>query len=182
MKALKKYTLLLLLLLSVTALSAQTQKSSNRFEVKFGNETKLEMKSSSALLSPDNKITIFGYDKKATPSPVFQIELVPTDPSDKRAFTKGYYLLNSSAKRLDYTPGESFNYDVKMSYILLNDENISAEWHTGISPEKGFLEIESITDKRIKGRFFCELLQTSPTKGAKQVAEGSFDIEIIAKK
>src|SRR5690606_6749264 len=141
----------------------QTQKSNNRFELKFGNETKLEMKSSTALLSPDNKITILGSDKTA-PSQTFQIDIVSTDPKDKRAFTKGYYLLNSSEKLLDYTPGQSFTYDVKMSYILLNDENISAEWHTGISPEKGFLEIESITDKRIKGRFSCELLQTSPTQ------------------
>lgn len=183
MKPLKKIALQLLLLLSFTTVTAQTQKTSNRFEVKFDDGTKLEMKTATATLSPDNKITILGSDNNATPSPAFQIELIPTNSADKRAFTKGYYLLNSSAKRADYIPGESFSYDLKMTYVLLYDEKRSPVWNTASAPEpkKGFLEIESISDTRIKGRFSCEMIEEYPNPEAKKTAEGSFDLQIVVK-
>lgn len=181
MNNLKKHLLKLLLLFSVTALTALTQKSNNRFEVKFSDGTQLEMKSATAFLYADNKISILGYDKETTPSLAFQINLTPTDPADKRAFTKGYYHLNYSDELLNYVPGQSFSYDLNMTYLLLNNEKTLAEWNTGDSPKKGFVEIVSITETRIKGRFSCDLLQKYPTKGAKQSAEGTFDIKIVKK-
>ncbi|HRP90156.1 MAG TPA: hypothetical protein PKX92_08955 [Edaphocola sp.] len=181
MKNLKKYLLHLLLLLSVTTVTAQTQKNTNRFEVKFGNGTSPDLKSSTALLSADNSISFLGYNNAVKPSPVFEIKIIPTNPKDQRAFTKGYYKLNSSEKRMDYVPGESFNYEVKLSYMLLNDEKVLEEWNTGFGPIKGFVEIESITETRIKGRFSCELLQVFPKKDEKQSAEGTFDLKIIKK-
>ncbi|MCO5230197.1 MAG: hypothetical protein M9958_03475 [Chitinophagales bacterium] len=183
MNPFKKITLSFLFLLSLTTVTAQTQKTSNHFEVKFDSGTKLEMNSSFAILSPDNKITIIGFDKNATPSPTFQIELIPTNATDKRAFTKGYYRLNSSDQRLYYVPGESFSYDLKMTYVLLSDEQTIPEWNTDLVPEpKGFLEIESITDTRIKGKFYCEMIERFPNRGAKKTAEGTFDVQIIVKK
>lgn len=181
MKNLKKYLLQFLLLLSVTTVTAQVQKNTNRFEVKFGNGTSLDLKLSAAFLSADNNISIAGHNAEVTPSPIFEIKIIPTDPKDQRAFTKGYYQLNSSQKRMDYIPGESFHYEVKINYWLLNDEKTLEEWNTGFAPIRGFVEIESITETRIKGRFSCELLQVFPKKDEKQSAEGTFDLKIIKK-
>lgn len=156
------------------------QKASNSFTVKFGDRSQFTMILSSASVSSDSSITIIGTTK-GNPAHSFQISLMQIDESSKKSFTKGYYHFSRQQQHHDYVPGQIV-YELNVFYLFENAGSSPQEWATAYSPTKGFIEIESISDSRIKGRFSCELEQQSPTRGATKMVEGNFNVAIRTKK
>lgn len=170
--------LLSMLLISVANFGAQTD--SNRLLVKFGDGTQYDMNVAGAIIREDSTLAIFGTQKGSI-SHTFQISLTPTDKNGPKKFKTGKYYFAYMDQAFNFVPGETMNFEARGYYIEKNNETLSQEWMTGDSPEKGVIEIENITPNRIKGRFFCELIQNFPIKGVKKTAEGTFDVAFISK-
>lgn len=171
----KPLVLILLLVLSMGLVFAQP---SSRFVVKMSDGTTHDLNRAAAFIREDRSLAIFA-NSQASPSLNFQIRIKPTSDEFK-SFTKGKYLFNSSSRLLDYVPGgPSTNYEVEAYYSQNNKESIAQEWVSAYNPEFGFVEIESITADRVKGKFYCEIVQRLPVKGAKKIMEGTFDVAIM---
>ncbi len=99
----------------------------------------------------------------------------------KKKFTKGIYYFNEKNQLQDYAPGQSFGYRLKAFYFQENNGSSSDEWLT-LNPDKGFIEIEFISDSRIKGKFSCELIQIFPRSEAKKTIESTFDLPFYVPK
>lgn len=172
----KNVILLWLFICSIFNVSAQ--KKADHFTVKFSDGLEYNMNPAGAIIQEDSAISIVGT-VKGNVSHSFQIVLIPTDVPKKK-FTKGIYHFNVVDQMMDYVPNQSIGYKTKAFYLQQNNGTISQEWITDSNPENGFIEIEFISDSRIKGKFSCELLQRLPTRGAKKTAEGTFDVAFLA--
>ena len=169
--------LFLPLLLVLTVAAASAQKSANRFVARFGDGRQLDMTQSGALMKPDSSLSVIAVSR-GNETHSFQIKLSPTNTQGSKRFSRAYYYFSGKDQRLNYTPGQSLQYTLQIVYLLEGAGSKTQVWETGSGPDKGFIEIESITDTRVKGRFSCELLQTSPARGPRQTLEGSFDVAI----
>lgn len=174
----KNVILLWLFICSIFNVSAQ--KKADHFTVKFSDGLEYNMNPAGAIIQEDSAISIVGT-VKGNVSHSFQIVLIPTDVPKKK-FTKGIYHFNVVDQMMDYVPNQSIGYKTKAFYLQQNNGTTSQEWITDSNPENGFIEIEFISDSRIKGKFSCELLQRLPTRGAKKTAEGTFDVAFLASK
>jgi len=171
----KPLVLILLLVLSMGLVFAQP---SSRFVVKMSDGTTHDLNLAGAFIREDRSLAIFA-NTKGSISHNFQIRIKPTT-NEIESFTKGKYLFNSSSRLLDFIPGgPSTDYETEAYYSQITNEKISQEWMSAVSPEFGFIEIESITGDRVKGKFYCEVIQQLPVKGAKKTMEGTFDVPII---
>ena len=171
----KPLVLILLLVLSMGLVFAQP---SSRFVVKMSDGTTHDLNLAGAFIREDRSLAIFA-NTKGSISHNFQIRIKPTT-NEIESFTKGKYLFNSSSRLLDFIPGgPSTDYETEAYYSQITNEKISQEWMSAVSPEFGFIEIESITGDRVKGKFYCEVIQQLPVKGAKKTMEGTFDVAII---
>lgn len=171
----KNVILLWLFICSIFNVSAQ--KKADHFTVKFSDGLEYNMNPAGAIIQEDSAISIVGTVKGHV-SHSFQIVLIPTDVPKKK-FTKGIYHFNVVDQMMDYVPNQSIGYKTKAFYLQQNNGTISQEWITETNPENGFIEIEFISDSRIKGKFSCELLQRLPTSGAKKTVEGTFDVAFM---
>lgn len=170
----KSLVLLLLLALPLGSVFAQ---SSSRFVVKLSDGTSYDLNRAAASIREDRSLEIFA-DTKGSISHIFQIKIKPAP--DGNNIMKGNYLFNSTQRLLDYVPGEpSGNYQTEASYAQMKNENTVEEWISKYNPDFGYIEIESITADRVKGKFYCEVEQKLPLKGAKKIMEGTFDLAII---
>lgn len=177
----KNIILLSLFMLFIFKVSAQ--KKADHFTIKFSDGLEYNMNPAGAIIQENNTISIVGT-VKGNVSHSFQIELIPIDVPKKK-FTKGIYHFNvvdQMMQIMDYVPNQSIGYKTKAFYLQENNGITSQEWITETNPENGFIEIEFISDSRIKGKFSCELLQRSPTSGAKKTVEGTFDVAFFASK
>jgi hypothetical protein len=166
---------LLLYLLLLPAAITSAQKTNNRMTVNFSDGVQHEMNMAGAIIKEDSTLTIIGTIKGEI-SNSFQIQLIPDDNTNKKKFTKGYYYFKYGDQLLNFVPGQTISYKAQGYYVQENNNKIFQEWETANDPEKGFIEIETITSDRINGRYYCELIQSFPAKGAKKTAEGTFDL------
>lgn len=170
----KRTLLSVLLLLSLGPVFAQP---SSRLVVKLNDGTSHDMNRAGAFIRADRSLAIFA-GTKADISHTFQIRIKPV-PNDGN-IKKGRYLFSSRQRLLDYVPGEpSGNYETEAYYAQTKNENIVEEWISKSNPDVGYIEIESITSDRVKGKFYCEVEQRLPSKGAKKIMEGTFDVAIV---
>lgn len=156
--------------------TSSAQNISNSFRVKFSDGTLYNINFAGGLILKDSTLSI-SATQKGNITHSFDIQLVFTDNKSKKNFTKGYYYFNKIDQMMDYIPGQSISYKAQVFYLQDKNGTTAQEWITDANPEDGFIEIETITDSRIKGRFSCELIQRLPVKGAKKMVEGSFDVE-----
>jgi len=171
---LRKIFFLLFLLFSI---SASAQKLGNRFFVKFSDGSQYDMPLAGAIFRKDSSFTLLG-NLKGEINHALQVQLLFSDKTGTNIIKRGYYHFNYKQQNLDYIPGESFGYRLKGYFIQQKDGVTMQEWITENDPLKGFVEIEAISDTRVKGRFSFELVQRFPSKGSKILAEGNFDLKI----
>ncbi|HRP89079.1 MAG TPA: hypothetical protein PKX92_03475 [Edaphocola sp.] len=164
------------------------QETNDHFKIKFNDGLEYNTNSAGASILEDSTISIVGI-VKGNVSHLFQLELIPTD-EPKKKFTKGIYYFNIIDQMMDFVPGQSIGYNTKAFYLQGINGSTSQEWITdnnfdidsmeiAFVSNIGFIEIEYISDSRIKGKFSCELLQRFPTSGAKKTMEGTFDVPLI---
>lgn len=154
------------------------QSREGRFVVKLSDGTSYNMTQAGAFVHEDRSLAIFAQSKENI-TYSFQVKLKPTTDEIK-SFTKGKYLFSSKSKLLDYVPGgPSTNYETEAYLALENGGKMTEEWVSARDPEIGFIEIESITADRVKGKFYCEVVQRLQVKGAKKIMEGTFDVPIV---
>ena len=170
-----KFLLSLFLLLAV---SASAQKAANSLVVQFSDGTQYNMSLAGALFQKDSSFAIVG-SIKGNIAHSFQMQIIPTKDKSKEHFKKGYYYFNTMDQMMDFVPGQTFSYKLQGFYLQDKGGITEQEWITETNPEDGYIEIEFISDMRVKGRFSFELVQRYPTKGAKNLVVGSFDVAII---
>lgn len=167
--------LFILMLLSSGFVFAQ---SPGRFVVRLSDGTSHDLDRTAAFIDPDRSLSINAKTKGGLEHN-FMIKIKPTS-DDMKSVIKGKYQFNQEERLLDYVPGgPSSNYDLTAYYSQQNNESITQEWISVQNPAFGFIEIESITADRVKGKFKCEIVQGLPVKGAKKTMEGTFDVPIL---
>lgn len=171
----KRTLLFILMFLSLGPVFAQ---SPGRFVVRLSDGTTHDLDRTAAFIDPDRSLSINAKTKGGLEHN-FMIKIKPTS-DDMKSVIKGKYQFNQQERLLDYVPGgPSSNYDLTAYYSQKNNQSISQEWMSAQNPAFGFIEIESITADRVKGKFKCEIVQGLPVKGAKKTMEGNFDVPII---
>lgn len=163
------------------AFSASAQKAANNLVVIFSDGTEYNISLAGAQFQKDSSLAIFGTIKGYI-AHSFQIQIIPTKDKSKEHFKKGYYYFNSMDQMMDFVPGQTFTYKAQGFYLQDKGGITEQEWMTEANPEDGYVEIEFISDVRVKGRFSFELVQRYPSKGAKNIVVGSFDVAILQSK
>ena len=147
------------------------QKTVNSFEIKAdGSYQPLSDVEATLNTGKDQELTIYGAFKSAV-SHEFTLELFPLHGAFKPIFKKGAYYFDAG-RQMEGTYGVALRYHIAQGGVTLES------WSPTFVEEEGSVEIESVSDRRIKGNFSVVLTQSSPKHGAKKTAEGRFDVQI----
>lgn len=170
----KRTLLFYLTLLSFSTVFAQ---QSNRFVVKLSDGNTYDLNLAGAFIDPDRSVSIYAK----TSSNIKHSFLLRIKPgkTETKGVVKAKYYFNSTTRRLEYVPGDPNDYELVAYYSEENNKVNSQDWIAKNNSEIGYIEIESISAERVKGKFYCQLIQETPVSGAKKIMEGTFDVAVM---